>query len=105
MKKFRILIVFAVGLSQAAGEMGSQSPPPKRISPPAIDLNLTLDIADEPDDQHAPRSAANASGSHSWIYWAMGATFAAGGIGWYLKEHPGKGAEVTRSEQVFTDER
>ena len=108
MKKSALLFAFAAGFAQAAGDLAR---PPHRAMPaiPAkakvVDLDLTLDFAEEEEVRSAPRASASAPGSNGWIYWAMGATVAAGGLGWYLHEQDTKDPGVTRTEQVFTDDR
>jgi hypothetical protein len=64
-----------------------------------------------PAPAQAPAPAASTAAlaapaaSNRWIYWTMGATaVAAGGLGWFWYHGTGE-AKVTRSEQVFTDER
>ena len=113
MDKIAFIIALAVGAAQASG---SPSRPPNhahkaeagsaaaREAGKAIDLDLNLDFADE-DPEAQPRVSGAQPGSHAWMFWAMGATVAAGGLGWYLHENQAKEPAVTRSEQVFTDDR
>ncbi len=104
MKSAAFLIALAVGAAQAGSDPGH---PPHRaptVKSKTVDLDLTLDFADEVEP--APKVAVlSAPASHAWIYWAMGATVAAGGLGWYLHENPAKEPVVTRNDQVFTDDR
>lgn len=113
MNKIAFLIALAVGAAQASG--APSRPPnhaPKAEAAPlpgvgagkTIDLDLNLDLADE-DPEPRPRVANGQPESHAWVYWALGATAAAGGLGWYLHENQAKEPVVTRSEQVFTDDR
>lgn len=108
MKKSVIMLALAVGLAQAAGDHGRPPNRPPRAKAKAVDLDLTLDFADEAAESAPPprtAAAAHKQGSHAWIYWAMGATVAAGGLGWYLHDQQDVQPGVKRSEQVFTDER
>ena len=115
MDKIAFLIALAVGAAQASGaptrppnhapkaEAGSA---PERPAGKTVDLDLNLDFADE-EPVPEPRITSAPPASHAWVYWALGATAtaAAGGLGWYMHENQAKEPAVTRSEQVFTDDR
>jgi hypothetical protein len=105
MKKIAFLFAFAVGFAQAAGETARPPHRAVKVGSKVIDLDLTLDFDEDQDGQSGQRASAAAPGSHGWIYWAMGATVAAGGLGWYLHDQDAKAPAVTRTEQVFTDDR
>jgi len=108
MKKTVILFALAVGFGQAAGDNARTA---RRASPAipaksnAVDLDLTLDFAEDETARPVTRAARTTPGAYAWMYWAMGATVAAGGLGWYIHEQDAKTPGVTRSEQVFTDDR
>jgi hypothetical protein len=106
MKACLFLIALAIGAAQAAGDRSRGTPRAAAPKPKVTDLDLTQDFAEE--EEAPPRPAApaiSASHSHPWIYWALGATVTAGGVGWYLHESQKKESAVTRNEQVFTDDR
>jgi hypothetical protein len=110
MRKTVFLIALAVGLAQATGDNGRPpNRPPRAAKPKAVDLDLTLDFADEdyyPSAAPHSASAPAKDASYAWVYWTVGAaTVAAGGLGWYLHDRQDAKPGVTRSEQVFTDER
>lgn len=96
---------FAVGFAQAAGENARQPHRAMKIGSKVIDLDLTLDFDEDDEGRSAQSVSSAAPGSSGWIYWAMGATVAAGGLGWYLHDQDSKAPSVTRTEQVFTDDR
>lgn len=111
--------VFLSALCLAA-QAASADPAPNRAAPPrsaavppkpkVIDLDFSDDGAEEPVPARVPAKspAAIAPESHQWVYWTMGATAlaaAAGGVGWYWHKEQAKTPTVTRSEQVFTDDR
>jgi hypothetical protein len=116
-----LLIVPRPGFCEATGLAAAK---PSNPRPRIVDLDFTED-EDMPEPRpkpapirpapqappasaHAPAPAAALAApaaSHRWIYWTMGATaVAAGGLGWFWYHGTGE-AKVTRSEQVFTDER
>lgn len=96
---------FAVGFAQAAGENARPSHRAMKPGSKVVDLDLTLDFDEDDEGRSTARASSAAPGSRGWIYWAMGATVAAGGLGWYLHEQDAKAPGVTRTEQVFTDDR
>lgn len=75
---------------------------------PAKPKVIDLDFTDDDDGAAAPRPRVRTggnAGSDQWIYWTVGASVLAGGVGWYFLEERQKDPIVTRNEQVFTDER
>ncbi|MDB5105147.1 MAG: hypothetical protein JWP91_2836 [Fibrobacteres bacterium] len=77
-----------------------------RAKPKVIDLDFTDDDESAPIPASAGTVRAQApADSHEWLYWTLGATVVAGGVGWYLSEGSSKEPTVTRNEQIFTDER
>ncbi len=101
---FILLGMLGTGASLASG--GSASPSPKAAHPkPKV---IDLDFSDDDDDvpmRHAPPQVQSAATPGKWIYWTVGATAVAGGVGWYLYRDQAKTTTVTRKEQIFTDER
>lgn len=82
--------------------MRARSAPIKK----AVDLDLNMDLEDEPLPAAPPRPAPEAGPSRAWMYWtAAGATLAAGGLGWYIHENQSKQPATIRNDQVFTDDR
>jgi hypothetical protein len=92
----------AVGL--ACGDAVKPSQKPVRAKPKVIDLDFTDDDDDSPAPQSRSRLGSGAA-DRQWIYWSVGASVLAGGVGWYILEERQKDPIVTRNEQVFTDER
>lgn len=93
-----------LALGPAFGEAAKPPQKPVRAKPKVIDLDFT----DDDDDIAAPRAPARTGrspASNQWIYWTVGASVLAGGVGWYYLEERQKDPIVTRNEQVFTDER
>ena len=108
MRAKAFLIALGVSLALSFGEAAKPAPAPThnpaRAKPKVIDLDFT-DDSDEAPDVRAAQPSLTATGARPWIFWTLGASaVAAGGVTWYLLENR-KEPEVTRSEQVFTDER
>jgi hypothetical protein len=101
-----LILGLACGLvfGPAFGEAAKPPQKPAPAKPKVIDLDFT----DDDGETAAPRSPARTGGnarSGQWIYWTLGASVLAGGVGWYFLEERQKDPIVTRNEQVFTDER
>ena len=102
MKAIAFLIMLCVGSCLARGDNGRPAPKAALAKPKVIDLDFTED--EEAVAERAARVPVPQP-SHQWIYWTVGATVVAGGVGWYLHEDQKKQPVVTRNEQIFTDER
>jgi hypothetical protein len=110
MKTNVLLLALSLGANLVWAE--AAKPAAKRPKPKVIDLDFSDDEVPPPAALPAApapvpaRSARVHSDSHPWVYWAMGVSVvAAGGVGWYLHEQQAKEPVVTRTDQVFTDER
>jgi hypothetical protein len=105
MRTKAFLIVFGLCAGIAVGDAGKPAPRQARPKPKVIDLDFTDDDDDEAPAARQAAHVKSSSPARPWIYWTLGATaVAAGGVGWYLYDQK-KAPVVTRSEQVFTDER
>ncbi len=96
--------IFLVFFFQAWGEdakpITNSIPKIKTAKTRAPDLDFSQDIeSPEPVQQLGPVMAIS---SHSWVYWSLGLTAAAGGMTFMLwdKSPP---AKTVKSVQVFTD--
>jgi hypothetical protein len=108
MKAIVYLIALVVGASQIAADPVRAPAHPARPKSKTVDLDLTLDfdIAEgDPEPEPRAQGSEGKTKSNAWIYMAVGATAAAGGVGWYLYDTRAKSSAPVRNEQVFTDER
>lgn len=97
-------LAFGLGFSPAYGEGAKPSQKPVRAKPKVIDLDFTEDDGDITRPRTRTWTGGN-PGSGQWIYWTLGASLLAGGVGWYYLEERQKEPIVTRNEQIFTDDR
>ncbi|MEO6097769.1 MAG: hypothetical protein ABIW76_19790 [Fibrobacteria bacterium] len=88
----------------AFGKGARQPQNPALEKSKVIDLDFTDDDGEFAASIPPARTAGN-TGSRQWIYWTVGVSVLAGGVGWYFLEERQNDQLVTRNEQVFTDER
>jgi hypothetical protein len=100
------ILGLACGLAfgPAFGEAARTPQQPIRAKPKVIDLDFT-DTDDDVAEPQPRQRTGGSRGTRQWIYWTVGASVLAGGVGWYFLEDRRKDPIVTRNEQVFTDER
>jgi hypothetical protein len=98
------LLIAGLAVGLACGDSVKAPQKPVRAKPKVIDLDFTDDDDDSPASHTRSRQDGGVAG-RQWIYWSVGASVLAGGVGWYLLEERQKDPIVTRNEQVFTDER
>ena len=106
-RKLSWLLIPCLACGLAFGPAFAEGAKPPRKPAPAKPKVIDLDFTDD-DEAPAPRPRARTGGnpgSGQWIYWTLGASVLAGGVGWYFLEKRQQDPVVTRNEQVFTDER